>query len=214
MKPITAMKPAYTISLSGTPASGVTAPARGDLSYADELRALGQALEDQGLVSFELQVKGSDYLVRGLAHAPREAGSCILGRMEKMFASALWGKSGPPLQVSEVVYQFPPERIWQLHRDGRKKRVDRAQTPDPRRLSQLLRSTGCYLDRKLGSSLSEIAVKDHWLTVSYVTTAGRIERTKAALDFFYDHWIKMYSQRRDLPDSALRNGRLTMIARD
>lgn len=213
MKPMTAMKPAYSISLSGSLASGVTAPARGDLSYADELRALGQALEDQGLVSFELQVKGGDYLVRGSAHSPQEARLFLLVRMEEMVASALWGKSGPPMQVSEVIYQFPPERIRQLHRDGRKKRVDGAQTPDPRRLSQLLRSTGCYLDRKLGISLSEIAVKDRWLTVSYVTAAGRIERTKAALDFFYDHWIKMYSQRRDLSDSALRDGHSPMIAR-
>ena len=213
MKPMTAMKPAYSISLSGSLASGVTAPARGNLSYADELRALGQALEDQGLVSFELQVKGGDYLVRGSAHSTQEARLFLLGRMEEMFASALWGKSGPPMQVSEVVYQFPPERIQQLHRDGRKKRVDGAQTPDPHRLSQLLRSTGCYLDRKSGISLSGIAVKDRWLTVSYVTAAGRIERTKAALDFFYDHWIKMYSQRRDLPDSALRDGHLPMIAR-
>ena len=214
MKPITTVKPACSISLSGSHASGVTAPVRGDLSYADALRALGQALENQGLVSFELQDKGGDYLVRGLVHAPQEARPYLLGRMEEMFASALWGKSGSPMEVSEVVYQFPPERIWQLHRDGRKKRVDGAQTPDPCRLSQLLRSTGCYLDRKLGISLSGIAVKDRWLTVSYVTATGRIERTKAALDFFYDHWIKMYSRRRDLPDSALRDGYSPMIARN
>jgi hypothetical protein len=47
-----------------------------------------------------------------------------------------------------------------------------------------------------------------------VTAAGRIERTKAALDFFYDHWIKMYSQRRDVSDSALRDGHSPMIARN
>lgn len=214
MRPMTAVKPAYSISLSGALAIGVTAPVRGALSYADELRALGQALETQGLVSFELQAKGGDYLVRGLAHSPQEARPYLFGRMEEMVASALWGKSGPPMQVSEVVYQFPPERIWQLHRDGRKKRVDGEKTPDPCRLSQLLRSAGCYLDQKSGISLSGIAVKDRWVTVSYVTAAGRIERTKAALDFFYDYWIKMYLRRRDLPDSALRDGHSPMIARN
>jgi hypothetical protein len=81
-------------------------------------------------------------------------------------------------------------------------------------LPQLLRSTGCYLDRKSGISLSGIAVKNRWVTVSYVTAEGRIERTKAAPDFFYDYWIKMYLRRRDLPDSALRDGRLPMIARN
>lgn len=213
MKPMTTVKPAYSISRSGSHATGVTAPVRGDLSYADELRALGQALEKQGLVSFELQAKGGDYLVRGLAPSTQEARPYLLGGMEEMVASTLWGKSVPPTQLSEVVYQFPPERIRQLHRDGRKKRVYGEQTPDPCRLSQLLRSTGCYLDRKLGISLSGIVVKDRWVTVSYVTAEGRIERTKAALDFFYDYWIKMYLRRRDLLNSALRDGRLPMIAR-
>jgi len=210
---MTALKPGYSISLSGDLAIHATVPVRGGLSYADELRALGQALEKQCLMSFELQAKGGDYLVRGLAHSPQEARLYLLGRMEERVASALWGKSGPRTQVSEVVFQFPPERVWQLHRDGRKKRANGEQTPDPCRLSQLLRSTGCYLDRKLGVSLSGIAVKDGWVTVSYVTAEGRIERTKAALDFFYDHWIKMYLRRRDLPDSALLDGRLPMIAR-
>jgi len=214
VRPMTAVKPAYSISLSGALAIGVTAPVRGALSYADELRALGQALETQGLVSFELQAKSGDYLVRGWVHSPQEGRPYLLGRMEEMVASALWAKNSPPMQVSEVVYQFPPERIWQLHRDGRKKRADGEQTPDPCRLSQLLRSAGCYLDRKLGISLSGIAVKDRWVTVSYVTAAGRIERTKAALDFFYDYWIKMYLRRRDLPDSALRDGHSPMIARN
>jgi len=214
VRPMTAVKPAYSISLSGTLASGVTAPARGNLSYADELRALGQALENQGLVNFELQAIGGDYLVRGLAHSPQEPRPYLLGRMEERVASALRGKSGPPMQVSEVVYQFPPERIRQLHRDGRKKRADGEQTPDPCRLSQLLRSAGCYLDRKLGISLSGIAVKDRWVTVSYVTAEGRIERTKAALDFFYDYWIKMYLRRRDLSDSALPDGRSPMVVRN
>ena len=211
MKPMIAMKPAYSITLSGSHAS-VTAPPRGNLSYADELRALGQALENQGLWSFELQAKGGDYLVRGLAPRPQEAKPYLLACMEAMVASALWGKGGPPTQVSEVVYQFPPERISQLHRDGRKKRVGRMQTPDPHRLSQLLRSTGCYLDRKLGSSLSGIAVKDRWVTVSYVTATGRIEQTKAALDFFYDHWVKMYLRRRNLPYSSFEEGHSPRIA--
>ena len=211
MKPMIAMKPAYSITLSGSHAS-VTAPPRENLSYAEELRALGQALENQGLWSFELQAKDGDYLVRGLAPQPQEAKPYFLACMEAMVASALRRKSVPLTQDKEVVFQFPPERISQLHRDGRKKRVDGKQTPDPYRLSQLLRSTGCYLDRKLGVSLSEIAVKDRWVTVSYVTAAGRIERTKAALDFFYDYWIKMYLRRRDLPDSPLRDGHSPMIA--
>jgi hypothetical protein len=212
VRPITTLKPAYSISLCESRAIDVTVPARGNRSYADELRALGQALENQDLVSFELQAKGSDYLVRGLASSPQEARPRLLSRIEELVALRLWGKSGPPTQLSEVVYQFPPERIWQLRRNGRKKRVDGARTPDPCRLSQLLRSTGCYLDRQSGICLSAIAIKDRWVTVSYVTAAGRIERTKAALDFFYDYWIKMYLQRRDVLNSPLRDDRSPMIA--
>jgi hypothetical protein len=207
VRPTTFVKPAFSISRREILPRGATAPARGNLSYADELRALGQALEPQGLVSVDLQAKGGDYLVRGWAHSRQEPRPYLLGRMEEMVVSALRGKSGTPMQVSEFVYQFPPERIQQLHREGRKKRVDGNQTPDPCRLSQILRSAGCYIDSKLEISLSGIAIKDRWVTVSYVTAAGRVEQTKAALDFYYDYWIKMYLRRRDPTDTASPDGR-------
>lgn len=213
MRPMTFVKPAFSISRREIHPCGATAPVRGELSYADELRALGQALEPQGLVSIDLQAKGGDYLVRGWAHSLQERSPDVLDRLEEMVVSALRGKSATPMQISEWVYEFPPERIQQLHREGRKKRVEGNQTPDPCRLSQILRSAGCYIDSKLEICLSGISIKDRWVTVSYVTAAGRVEQTKAALDFYYDYWIKMYLRRRVTADTASPDGRSPLVAR-
>jgi hypothetical protein len=205
------VKPAFSISRREILPRGLTAPARGNLSYADELRALGQALEPQGLVRLDLQAKGGDYLVRGWARAPRQAKSDILNRIGRSLASVLRGKSGAPNRVSEIVYQFPPERIRQLHREGRGQRVDGRRTPDPCQLSQILRSAGCYLDNKAGVSLSGIAVEDYWVTLNYVTAAGRVEQSKTGRDFLYDHWVRMYLRRRDPKDTATPYGRPPLV---
>ena len=213
MRSRTTMKPVFSISRRETLPHGATVPARGNPSYADDLRALGQALETQSLVSFDLQATGGDYLVRGWVRSPRQPKPHFLGRIAETMASALQRKSGVPNQVSEVVYQFPPERIRQLNREGRDQRVNGKRTPDPCRLSQVLRSAGCYLDSKSGISLSGIAVEDRWLTLSYVTAEGRAEQSKAGRDFLYDHWVRMYLRRRDSTDAALAYGRPLLVAR-
>jgi hypothetical protein len=210
---MTTVKPAFSISRRGMLPRGAAAPTRGNLSYADELRALGQALETQDLVSFDLQAQGGDYLVRGWARSPRQPRPDLLGRIGEIVASALRGKSGAPTRVSEAVYQFPPERIRQLHRDGRSQRVDGNQTPDPYQLSQVLRSAGCYLDNKAGVSLSRIAVEDRWVTLSYVTAAGRVEQSKAGRDFLYDHWVRMYLRRNKPTTSASACGHPPLVVR-
>jgi len=196
MKPMTNVKPAYTISLEGAYMRDQSVAASGTFSYARELRALGQALENQGLVSLELQAKDGGYLVRGLTPLPEEPKSYLWGRLENVFASVLWTE-GSSMRMDEVVYQFPPERIQQLEREGGRKRVNPQQTPDPSKLSQLLRTAGCYLDRKQQVSFLAISLKDRWVTVSYKTADGRIEQTKAELGFFYDYWVKLYLRRRN-----------------
>ena len=213
MRSRTSVKPAFSISRREFPPRGAAAPALVSFSYADELRALGQALESQSLVRFDLQARGGDYLVRGWVRSPRQPRPYLLGRIAEMVASALRRKSAAPNRMSEVVYQFPPERIRQLHREGRNNRVDGKQTPDPCRLSQVLRSAGCYLDSKSGVSLSGIAVEDRWLTLSYVTAAGCVEQSRTGRDFLYDHWVRMYRRRRDPADAALANSCPPLAAR-
>lgn len=192
----------FSISRRGTPNRPAAVSAHGNLSYADQLRALGQALETHDLLSFALQASGGDYLVRGSGRLPRQEESAVLNRLRKTLAWVPWQKRSAPSQSSEVVFQFPPERIRQLHREGRDQRVDGKRTPDPSRLSQVLRAAGRYLDRKSGVSLSEIIVEDRWVTFKYVTAEGRVEESKAGRDFLYDHSVKMYLRRRDPQDVA------------
>ena len=214
VKSIGALEPAHCGPADKISRSDEASRTGAAVPYAHELRALGQALENQDLVSLELQVKGGDYVVKGLARSREEPPCSFLGRLAELIASPFRRRSGPAMQVSEVVYQFPPERIQQLDREGRKRRVDPDRAPDPSTLSQVLRSAGSYLDRKLKISFLGIAVKDHWVTVSYKTAAGHIERIKGDLDFFDDDWVKMYSRRRNRIQSALPNGPAPLVARE
>jgi hypothetical protein len=132
--------------------------------------------------------------------------------LEARIAAAFRKERSPRTRLGEVLYQFPPERIWQLDREGRERRVEPDQAPDPFRLSQLLRSAGCYVDRKTKNSISGIKVQDRWLTVSYRTEDGFVEEATEDLDFFYEYWIKMFLGRRDHPRSVSTERRSRLVA--
>jgi hypothetical protein len=199
VNPAASVGPAYCGSLGETIRGKQSALGSVTLSYAQELRALGQALENQGLVKLQLLAKGGDYFVRGLARSPREPRFSFLDRLDAMIAATLGKERVPRTRLGEVLYQFPPERVRQLDREGRERRVNPDQAPNPFRLSQLLRSAGCYVDRKMKSSILGITVQDHWLTVTYRTENGFVEETKEDLDFFYEYWIRMSLGRHDHP---------------
>jgi len=40
-----------------------------------------------------------------------------------------------------------------------------------------------------------ISLKGRWVTVSYQTGEGRLERARQDLEYFYDYWGKMYLRR-------------------
>lgn len=213
VKPTTAVTTAFSRSLNETLRRGKEPDARAALSCAQELRALGQALENQGLVSLNLVVKGGEYFVRGTASSPREPRSYFFDRVGKMIASGFGNARGPLMQSGEVAFQFSPERIRQLDREGRRMRVDCDQAPDPFKLSQLLRSAGCYVDSKRKVSFLGVTIKEQWLTVAYTTSDGVIEHCTEDLNFFYDYWIKMYLRRSDRPTPSLADGAVPLISR-
>jgi hypothetical protein len=67
--------------------------------------------------------------------------------------------------------------------------------PDPYSLSQILRGAGSYLDNRDVTELVGISLKDKWVTVSYQTAEGGLERAQQDLEYFYDYWVKMYLRR-------------------
>jgi hypothetical protein len=166
-------------------------------SYARELRALGQALEAQGVFDLDLELKGGLYVVRGKVTAADYAQASFSGFMKDFISgigSALSG--GPRRSNYEIDLSYQPEDIEKLDAKGRAHRRDAEKNPDPYGLAQKLRGIGSFLDyRHPDTTLTGISVENQWVTVRYRTAEGNIEQAKQDVAYFYNYWVKMYLRR-------------------
>lgn len=162
-------------------------------SYAKELRALGQALEKHHFSTLDLEVAGGIYFVRGKATVVKEAQSSFA----RLVRDLIYGYSAPTQEETNL--SFSAEAIDQLDCEGRSKRKECHQLPDPYSLSQILRGAGSYLDHRNETSLVGITLTDRWVTLRYKTAEGGLEQAKQDLVYFYDYWVKMYLRRSNRP---------------
>src|SRR5919106_852058 len=167
-------------------------------SYAKELRALGQALEQHHFSFLDLEIEGGIYVIRGKATALKEAQSSF-SRFVRDLIHGYSSTSRKNNSGVETNLRFSPEEIDQLDSEGRLKRTESHQMPDPYSISQLLRGAGTYLDNRDETSLVGITIKDRWVTVRYKTAEGRLEQAKQDLEYYYDYWVKMYLRRSNRP---------------
>ena len=178
------------------------------ISYARELRAVGQALEAQHVFSLDLELKGGLYIVRGKVTAADYAQSSFSGFIQDLISgvgSALTG--GTRRSIYEIDLSYHPEEIEELDSKGRAHRRNGDQTPDPYGLAQKLRGVGSFLDYRPETTLTGVSVEDRWVTVRYRTAEGRIEQAKQDVTYFYNYWFKMYLRRNlrqnlTLPDDS------------
>jgi hypothetical protein len=178
------------------------------ISYARELRAVGQALEAQHVFSLDLELKGGLYIVRGKVTAADYAQSLFSGFIQDLISgvgSALTG--GTRRSIYEIDLSYHPEEIEELDSKGRAHRRNGDQTPDPYGLAQKLRGVGSFLDYRPETTLTGVSVEDRWVTVRYRTAEGRIEQAKQDVTYFYNYWFKMYLRRNlrqnlTLPDDS------------
>jgi hypothetical protein len=165
------------------------------ISYARELRAVGQALEAQHVSSLDLELKDGLYVVRGKVTADY-AQSSFSGFIQDLISgvgSALTG--GPRRSAYEIDLSYKPKDIEELDSKGRAHRRNADKTPDPYGLAQKLRGVGSFLDYRPETALTGISVEDRWVTVRYRTAEGRIEQAKQDVTYFYNYWVKMYLRR-------------------
>ena len=178
------------------------------ISYARELRAVGQALEAHHVFSLDLELKGGLYIVRGKVTAADYAQSSFPGFIQDLISgvgSALTG--GPRRSIYEIDLSYHPEEIEELDSKGRAHRRNGDQTPDPYGLAQKLRGVGSFLDYRPETALKGVSVEDRCVTVRYRTAEGRIEQAKQDVTYFYNYWVKMYLRRNlrqnlTLPDDS------------
>jgi hypothetical protein len=170
------------------------------LGYAEELRAVGQALEAQTFISVELEVEGDGYRVRAEVDQSKKADSsfgAIVKQLLLGFGSSLQTKKQPTARAIET--RYGAEEIQKLIQEGVARRLDTHTVPDYFSLSHILRQTGAYLDGLYHATLVRVTVKGDWITIHYRNGSGQLKEFTQDIQFFYDYWVKMYLRRSDRP---------------
>jgi hypothetical protein len=163
-------------------------------NFARQLRALGQALERFSFSAFDLELRSGTYLVTGTAISTEN----IKFSFSRFVRELLRGSSAKAMLMcndSQVDLRFSPEEIERFEERGKVRRQDPSKMPDPYSISQILRGAGSYLDNRDVTTLMGISLKGKWVTVSYQTVEGRLEKAQQDLEYFYDYWVKMYLRR-------------------
>ncbi|HKY07375.1 MAG TPA: hypothetical protein VJQ55_04000 [Candidatus Binatia bacterium] len=167
------------------------------------MRALGQALERFGLVSFELELQGENILVRGELSVPETKVS-----FSRLFRELLTGRPPANCPSGQIDLRFLPHEIETFDSCGKDGRQDACKLPNPYSISQILRGVGAYLDNRPGSVPTSIALKGKWVGIHYQTAEGRLERVAQHLEYFYDYWTNMYLRRSNRPKLVSDKGAL------
>ena len=173
------------------------------MSFARQLRALGQALERFSFSAFELDVENGIYSVVAKSSATEQKRSLSVLRA----IGGFFRRSDPTRRRldCQVDLRFTPEEIEKFDLHGRSRREDAGKTPDPYSISQLLRGAGCYLDNRNVSERVTISFAGRWITIRYETPDKQAANERHDLEYFYDCWVQMYlrrSNRAKLPQAS------------
>jgi hypothetical protein len=162
--------------------------------FARRLRALGQALEKFSFSAFDLELSSGTYLVKGTATSTDNV-KFSFSRFVRELLRGSGARATMTCAGSQVDQRFSPDEIERFDVRGRVRRQDAGKMPDPYSISQILRGAGSYLDNREVAQLMGISLRGKWVTVSYQTAQGRLERAQQDLEYFYDYWVKMYLRR-------------------
>jgi hypothetical protein len=180
--------------------------ARGDPSYARDLRVVGQMLESHDIVTVDLIFVADTYIIQARVRATPKRGLSIsfLRDWVKGVKSGFTANSkNREMSAEAVTLRCRREEVLELDLDARRRRATDNGMPDPYALSQKLRSAGAYLDTRKRSSLIGILLREREMTIRFESGEGRLEETRRDVDYFYDYWVKMYLRRNERiqPDS-------------
>jgi hypothetical protein len=154
------------------------------------LRTLGSLLQEHGFTEYELRVSDGDYTVLRQVAKENFAPRSLLKKFFS-FNPTRYKRQQPPLR--ELRYSITD--LLDHETQDRERRKQPSQMPDPYSTAQILRGVGCFLDKRDGSRLLGVTVKDRWVVIDYVTADGREQKEKQDFEYFYDYWVRMYMQR-------------------
>lgn len=137
--------------------------------YAQELRVIGQSLEEMHVKAFDIKREGKDYVILGYLEAPEPVES-----------------------------QYTTADIEHVDRERRGMRSNPSGMPDFRSLPQLLRAIGYYLEHKEGRlmAISRQSGAVAVITIQYETAQRRQKEEEYLPSDLYDLGLRMYKQRK------------------
>jgi hypothetical protein len=165
--------------------------------YAQLLRPIGQMLEGLGVESFNLEVEGDDFVVRGQRREIAPTTPEV--RTFRILWEVIRGKHPDPQPTAApssgvVELRYTAEDIAQMERAGREKRSASSGTPEAHALSQILRAMGDFVDQKQGRLLA-VKKENQTLTIEYESALKRKISEELTVSALYDHWVRMYLKR-------------------
>ncbi|MGZ9129629.1 MAG: hypothetical protein ACXW4Z_17790 [Candidatus Binatia bacterium] len=166
----------------------VRVSARLDLTrgYAQELRAVGQALETLNLGDFSVEPSGNGYRVTGASVAKnlglvRSAGGALV-------------PSDPSVRVTPMDLNYSPGDVRRLEREGQAQRRSTGQTSEANTLPQILRVIGGVVDQMRGH-LVAVSKEAVIVRLEYQSSSGQKVSEDYTMPMLYDRWVRMYKRR-------------------
>jgi len=152
--------------------------------YAEELRAIGQALDAKGVAGFELYSVPAGYFVKDLREQRPSSTSTMWG----------WFRRERHSKTEFVTYGFELHDVEELSKTGRARRSNPGRVPRFRDPSNILRTIGAYLDAK-EAQLLELHKRSISVTVVYRDKSGREYREDRPVSSFHNIFIELCGKR-------------------
>jgi hypothetical protein len=152
--------------------------------YAEELRAIGQALAAANVTGFELYSVPAGYFVKDLREEAPSSTSIIWN----------WLRRQPNNKIDFVTYGFELRDVEELSKRGRARRRNPGQIPRFRDPSNILRTIGAYIDGKQ-AELLEVHKRPISVTVAYRDRSGREYREDRPVSSFQNLFAELCARR-------------------
>jgi len=153
--------------------------------YAEELRAIGQALDAKGVTGFELYRLPAGYFVKDL----RENSPTSPMRMWN------WLRGRHYSNVEFVTYGFELSDVEELSKSGRARRSTSGLVPRFREPSNILRTIGAYIDAK-DAELLELHKRPISVTIAYRDRSGNEYKEDRPVSSFQSLFLELCKKRK------------------
>ena len=162
----------------------------GEISYGEDFRCIGQALEAKNVRSFGLKRAGDWYILEGVPPAQDSLRS-KLNKFKMRFRS---GSDTESLILAMA-------DVEELSKKGKAKRFRPGRVPDFSKLSNALRTIGLYLESKQ-AKLVELQMRPLTITLSYKDSDGKQQLEDRTIRSFHDLSLELCEKRAEAKEDA------------